>query len=74
MVIKSWESESLGITIEIDYGKCKGSGKCVEECPSDVFLIVNDKCMCLTIDDCVDCCACVDACPEGAIKHSSCLE
>ncbi|WP_096205964.1 4Fe-4S binding protein [Candidatus Methanoperedens nitratireducens] len=24
------------------------------------------------IDDCIECCACVDACPTKAIKHSSC--
>jgi NAD-dependent dihydropyrimidine dehydrogenase PreA subunit len=24
------------------------------------------------IDACIECCQCVDSCPQGAIKHSSC--
>jgi NAD-dependent dihydropyrimidine dehydrogenase PreA subunit len=74
MTIKSWKSELLSLTIEIDYELCKGHGKCVTECPSDVFELINGKSACITIDDCVECCECVDACPENAIRHSSCLD
>jgi NAD-dependent dihydropyrimidine dehydrogenase PreA subunit len=24
------------------------------------------------IDECIECCACVEACPTGALKHSTC--
>lgn len=72
MAIKLWKSDSLGITIEIDYDKCKGHGTCVEECPSEVFDLVEDKATCPGIDDCIECCACVESCPEDAIKHSTC--
>ena len=72
MAIRIWKSSLLGVTIEIDYEKCKGHGKCVEECPSEVFDVVASKATCPAIDDCVECCACVDTCPENAIKHSSC--
>ncbi len=73
MAIKSWKSELLKLTIEINLNKCTGCGNCITECPSDVFELINDKSACITIDDCVECCECVDACPEKAIKHSSCL-
>jgi NAD-dependent dihydropyrimidine dehydrogenase PreA subunit len=53
MAIKLWKSDSLGITIEIDYDKCKGHGNCLEECPSEVFYLVDDKATCPGIDDCI---------------------
>lgn len=74
MAVKTWKSELLGLTIDIDYDKCVGHGNCVGECPSDVFELINGKSACIAIDDCVDCCACVDACPENSIRHSSCLD
>ena len=74
MTKKNYKSELLGLTIEIDHEKCTGCGNCVDECPSDVFELIEEKSACIAIDDCVECCACVEACPEGAIKHSSCLD
>jgi NAD-dependent dihydropyrimidine dehydrogenase PreA subunit len=74
MAMKIWKSVSLGITLEIDYDKCQGHGKCVEECPGEVFELEDHKSTCPGIDDCIECCACIDACPESAIKHSSCEE
>jgi NAD-dependent dihydropyrimidine dehydrogenase PreA subunit len=74
MTIKIFESKSLGLTIEIDHEKCQGHSNCVDECPSDVFELIDGKSACIAIDDCVECCVCVDACPEKAIKHSSCLD
>lgn len=72
MAIKAWKSESLGITIEIDYDKCVGHAECVNVCPADVYEIVEGKSVAKNIDECVECCACVESCPENAIKHSSC--
>jgi NAD-dependent dihydropyrimidine dehydrogenase PreA subunit len=74
MTIKTFKSELLSLTIEIDHDKCTGCGNCVTECPSEVFELLDEKSVCITIDDCVECCACVDGCPEKAIKHSSCLD
>jgi NAD-dependent dihydropyrimidine dehydrogenase PreA subunit len=74
MVKKIWNSISLNLNIEIDYEKCKGHGKCVDECPSEVFDVVDGKAIAPGVDDCIDCCACVEACPENAVKHSSCTD
>ena len=74
MAIKSWHSDLLDLTIEIDHDKCTGCNKCVETCMSDVFILVNEKSVCLAIDDCTECCICTDSCPDGVIKHSSCME
>lgn len=72
MAVKSYRSDSLDATIEIDEDKCVGASECVAICPSDVFEIINGKATAPKMDDCTECCACVEACPEGAIKHSSC--
>ena len=67
-----YKSDSLGITIEIDHEKCDGDGECVDICPAEVFEMQNEKSVVINIDECTECCACVEACPQEAIKHSSC--
>ena len=72
--LKKFESEELGITLTIDHDLCDGDGKCHEECPADpnVFEIKDGKSFAPNMDECIECCACVDACPQNAISHSSC--
>jgi NAD-dependent dihydropyrimidine dehydrogenase PreA subunit len=72
VAVKNYESESLGLTIEIDHDKCTGAGECVEVCPTEVYELVDNKSTAPNIDECVECCACVEACPAQAISHSSC--
>ena len=72
MVVKTWKSDELGVTIEIDHDKCEGYAECVSVCPADVFEIVDEKATAPNVDECAECCACVEACPVNAIKHSSC--
>jgi NAD-dependent dihydropyrimidine dehydrogenase PreA subunit len=71
MEIKTWQSD--GVTIKVDYDKCKGHGRCVEYCPGEVYEIVDGKTAASAIDQCVECCTCVEVCPEQAIEHSSCI-
>lgn len=70
MAIKTWKSDA--VTIKVDNDKCKGHGECVDECPSEVYELQDDKTVPVQIDACIECCACVEGCPEGAIEHSSC--
>jgi NAD-dependent dihydropyrimidine dehydrogenase PreA subunit len=70
--VRKWKSESIGVVISVDYDRCEGIGKCVDVCPAGVYELVKGKTTAPNIDGCVQCCACVDACPKRAIKHSSC--
>ena len=67
MAIKTWKSEELGVTIDIDHDICEGYGECVSVCPGEVYELVDGKATAPNIDECVECCACVDACPVNAI-------
>jgi len=44
----------------------------VDVCPAEVYELVDGKSTAPRVADCIECCACVEACPEGAIEHSSC--
>jgi len=70
MVIKTYKSDE--VTIEIDHDKCGGAGDCVDVCPSEVYEIIEGKSTAPNVEDCIQCCACVDACPVDAINHSAC--
>jgi NAD-dependent dihydropyrimidine dehydrogenase PreA subunit len=70
MVIKTFKSDE--VTIEIDYDKCGGGADCVDVCPSEVYELVDGKSTAPNIEDCIQCCSCVDACPVDAIAHSTC--
>ena len=65
--------KSDAVTITVDNDRCKGHGECADNCPGEVYDIVDGKAVAPRIDDCVECCACVESCPESAIDHSSCL-
>lgn len=60
------------IIITIDYDKCNGAGECVSSCPVEIFELVDGKAIAKDIGECIECCACVTACPKEAIEHSSC--
>lgn len=53
---------------KIKVTNCKGSGKCIEVCPKDVFQIVNKKVKVANEINCNLCKACEEACPHGAIN------
>lgn len=60
------------ITITVDYDICSGIGECVTACPVDIFKVENGKAVATNVGECIECCACVNACPKKAITHSSC--
>ncbi len=72
--MKDMKKEFTGgdITITVDYDKCEGAGECVTACPVDIFEVANGKAVCSNVEECIECCACVNACPFEAIEHSSC--
>ncbi|HUX98615.1 MAG TPA: 4Fe-4S binding protein [Candidatus Deferrimicrobium sp.] len=53
---------------KIDEDACTGCGTCVENCPSEVLVIEDDKAKIVNADDCVECGACEENCPSDAIK------
>lgn len=60
------------IIITVDYDKCTGVGECVTACPVEIFALEGGKAIAQNIGECIECCACVSACPNDAIEHSSC--
>jgi len=72
MVTKTYVSKALGVTIEVDQELCEGLKDCVEVCPVSVYDLIDGKAVPTRIDECIECCQCVDSCPKNAIKHSSC--
>jgi NAD-dependent dihydropyrimidine dehydrogenase PreA subunit len=38
----------------------------------DIFEVVGGKAIAKEAGECIECCACVFACPNDAIEHSSC--
>lgn len=67
---KVFEDGSVRITV--DYAKCTGTGACVEACPVDILSVEGGHAVAKHLCDCIECCACVNACRNGAIDHSSC--
>ena len=67
-----WKSEEVGVTITVDYDLCTGVGECVDNCPVEVYELIDEKAVATNIDECTECCTCVVSCPNEAIKHSSC--
>jgi len=70
MSVKEFASKDW--KIKIDHAKCNGSADCVNNCPSNVFVIQDNKAFAPNVDHCIECCACVFDCPTGAIEHTSC--
>lgn len=65
-----WSGDA--VTIKVDYEKCVAHANCVKAFPSDVYELQHGKAVPVGIDDCIECWACVESCPEKAIEHSAC--
>ncbi|MEE8168376.1 MAG: 4Fe-4S dicluster domain-containing protein [Candidatus Hydrothermarchaeales archaeon] len=59
-------------SIEIDTQKCNACADCVDACPSSVFEMVDGKVKIVNLEDCIECCACVDICEPEALVHDTC--
>ncbi len=70
MAIQTWRNDN--VTIKLDVDACKGHGNCADNCPGEVYDMVGNKTVAARLDDCVECCTCVEVCPENALEHSSC--
>jgi NAD-dependent dihydropyrimidine dehydrogenase PreA subunit len=54
---------------QVDLEKCTGCGDCVEQCPTSILKVIDEKCI-VNPDECIDCNACVDACIHQAMSMS----
>lgn len=52
----------------IDKDSCTGCGICVDECPHNIFKVVDGIAEISRSEDCDGCGNCEEACPNEAIK------
>lgn len=55
------------VTITVDTDLCTGCGTCVENCPSEVYELVDNVSTVVNPEECIECLACEEQCPEEAI-------
>ena len=55
-------------TLQLDTEKCVGCGMCEIVCPHAVFLIQEKKAEICDFNGCMECGACAQNCPAGAIR------
>lgn len=53
---------------KINAEKCTGSGECVNVCPASVLEVKNGKAVVVNPDQCLECRACEQMCPNKAIS------
>ena len=52
--------------VTVDHDKCTGAEQCVENCPTGVYEMVDDKAVPINPDECIGCETCMEVCPTGA--------
>ncbi|SDU09055.1 4Fe-4S dicluster domain-containing protein [Desulfobacula phenolica] len=57
-------------TLALNDEKCIGCSLCTQVCPHAVFKMRNDKAHIVDFNACMECGACVNNCPSGAIAVS----
>jgi NAD-dependent dihydropyrimidine dehydrogenase PreA subunit len=53
--------------ISVDNEKCSGCGECVENCPGEVYELIDKKATPTNPDECHGCQTCVELCDEEAV-------
>ncbi|MDY6824799.1 MAG: ferredoxin [Thermodesulfobacteriota bacterium] len=57
----------MGWNVAVDEEKCTGCEECVDNCPVEVFEIVDGKSSPVNAEECLGCETCVEVCEEDAI-------
>ena len=52
--------------LSVDKNLCDGCAECLAVCPDDAITLKDGKAE--IVKDCIECYACVEICPKGAIK------
>jgi len=55
------------VKVIVDEDLCVGCGVCVDDCPAEVFDLVDDIAKVARIEDCTVCRLCESECPSEAI-------
>ena len=53
---------------QVNVDNCNGCGDCVEACPTEGTIELQDGHAVVKAEDCIECNACVDACPNNAME------
>jgi NAD-dependent dihydropyrimidine dehydrogenase PreA subunit len=57
--------------VQVNQKECTGCGDCGAACPVEgVLVLENEKAVVAKPDECIECNACVDECPSGAMTMS----
>lgn len=56
------------ISIKIDTNACTGCRFCEKQCPTEVFVVKNNKSEVADIENCMACKLCETVCPQLGIK------
>ncbi len=56
------------VTLKLDSARCTGCGICLDVCPRTVFVRNDGKATISTLDACIECGACQQNCPAGALS------
>jgi MinD superfamily P-loop ATPase len=53
--------------VSVDAAKCEGCEECANNCPVNVFDMVDGKASATRAGDCEGCQTCTSVCPSGAV-------
>ncbi|WP_102401739.1 mercury methylation ferredoxin HgcB [Haloimpatiens massiliensis] len=55
-------------SLKLNEEKCTGCKMCINVCPHEVFVMEDKKAVIIRKDSCMECGACAQNCPSGAIE------